>query len=308
MYRLLLSPLCVLLISFTTSAQDSTNVPSLNLEESLQAGISEHQNAIDSLQKQLKIVKDSLIQYPYWTVGGGVLSGFNFNNFSNWANRGENINSSASSFSIGLHGYANKKGENYFWRNKARVNVGWQYFKRSEEDREAQIEKISDMLQMVTHYGYNICPEIAISALSEWESNLLDQTINPSYLDLSIGMTWTPDESFVNIIHPVNYELAIANSEQFESSFGAKLVFEFNKNIEKRLSLQSNFSGFLSYERLDYLSNFTWSNGLNVKLFKGLGMGLEYALRVSQQETFELNLADEHLQSYVVMGLSYEIP
>jgi len=288
--------------------QDSIQTPELTIQEVIKKEVSQHQTVIDSLNKKLAHLKDSLQEYPIWKIGGGALSGFDFNSFSNWANRGENINSSASSFNLGVNGFINKKGENHFWRNQARINVGWQKFKQSDEDVDADYEKIADMLQLVTHYGYNICPEIAMSSLVEWESNVIDQAINPSYLDMSLGFTWTPNSNFVSIMHPVNYELALADEAGFESSFGAKLIFEYSKSIESRISVQSNFSGFLSYEELDFLSNFTWRNGVNFKFFKGIGLGLEYALRVSRQETVAINLTDEHLQSYLVMGMSFELP
>ncbi len=307
MFRALL--LVLLLSPFLSFSRDTLVTPALTIQEVIKQTVSKHQHEIDSLNKQLTHIKDSLQTFPIWKIGGGALSGFDFNNFSNWANRGENINSSASSFNIGINGFINKQGERHFWRNQARINVGWQKFKRSEEDVDAQFEKIADMLQLVTHYGYNICPEIAISALSEWESNIIDQAINPSYLDMSLGLTWTPNLDFVSIMHPVNYELALADEEAgFESSFGAKLIFEYSKQIEKRISLQSNFSGFLSYEELGFLSNFTWRNGVNIEFLKGIGLGLEYALRVSRQETIAINLTDEHLQSYLVMGMSFKLP
>lgn len=292
-------------------AQDTLKAPTEVIPaEVLKQEISAHQKAIDSLSKQLKVFKDSREVYPLWTTGGGLLSGFNVNNFNNWANRGPNINSSAASFSMALNGYANMKGKNHFWRNQARVNVGWQRFKASDDvaDEDARFEKIADMLRFVTHYGHNICSKVALSAITEWESNLIDQMINPSYLDLSLGVTWTPEQYFVSVMHPVSYELALSQNQNFRSSVGAKLVVEYNRKVEGNINVQSNFSGFLSYEQLDILSNFTWSNGFNVKLFKGLGMGLEYALRVSRQETRELNLNDDHLQSYLVMGMTFEIP
>ncbi|MFT4568443.1 MAG: hypothetical protein ACI9FN_003412 [Saprospiraceae bacterium] len=307
MYRALVF-LVFLLVHLIAFSQDTLVTSTLTIQEVIKERVSKHQKEIDSLNKQLALIKDSLQEYPIWKIGGGALSGFDFNSFSNWANRGENINSSASSFNLGVNGFLNKKGENHFWRNQARINVGWQKFRRSDEDVEAQFEKIADMLQLVTHYGYNICPEIAMSALSEWESNLIDQTINPSYLDMSLGFTWTPNLDLVSIMHPISYEFALADEEGFESSLGAKLIFEYSKSIEKRISLQSNFSGFISYEELDFLSNFTWRNGVKIKFFKGIGLGLEYALRVSRQETIAIDLTDEHLQSYLVMGMSFELP
>lgn len=299
--------LSTFLLCVASYAQSTTETDSLTIEKSLLSEISEHQMVIDSLRSILKAIEDKAITYPYWTFGGGTLSGFDFNNFSNWANRGDNFNSSASSFTLGANGFANQKGKNYFWRNRTRINLGWQRFQRSNTDEDAQFQKIADMMRIVSHYGYNINPKLAMSTLTEWESNLISQDINVSYLDVSVGFTYTPNDNFVSIMHPINYEVALSDDQNIESSPGAKLIMEYTNIIEQRLSLASQFTGFLSYEEIDFLSNFTWTNRVNIKVLKGLGIGLEYALRVSPQETFEINLTDENLQSYFVMGMSFEI-
>ena len=270
--------------------------------------ISEHQLVVDSLTQRLQEIEKSEMTYPYWKIRGGAIGGFNLNSFSNWANRGDNTNSSASILTLGCNGNADLKGSDYFWRNRGRLLVAWQRFQRNESE-DVAFQKTADMLQLVTHYGQNVTEKLAVSVLSEWESNLIDQTINPSYLDMSLGFTWTPNDYLSSVIHPLNYELALAEEDVFESSFGAKLILDYNQEIDARLKLASSFSGFLSYEQLDLLSNFTWTNGMNIKIIKSVGIAIEYAMRVSQQETLVLNTLDEnHLQSYFLMGLSFELP
>ncbi len=298
--------ICLVCLGAKMLAQDTDSIL-VDEQTILNNKIEVYKNKIDSLKSRLGYIKDSLQTYPYWSFGGGMLTGLDFNNFSNWANRGTELNSSATSFTLGVNGYANVKGEHHFWRNRGRLLLGWQRFRQSDEDTDAGFDKTADMFQLISHYGYNIAKEFAMSVLSEWQSNIFDQAISPSYLDLSLGFTWSPNPYLVGILHPVNYNFALADQDMLNSSIGTKLLVEYNRSLES-LSLQSSFSGFLSYEELDFLSNFTWTNGLNIKVFKHIGLGVEYALRVSKQETYTLNITSETLQSYFLLGMSYEIP
>ena len=277
-------------------------------QKQIKSHINLYKKKIDSLNSRLTEIKDSLTVYPIWEIGGGAISGLDFNSFSNWANRGINNNSSASSINISINGYVHRKGEKSFWKSNARSHLGWQRFKQTEDDVDTQFKKIADMIQLSTLYGFKVSPKLALSALSEWESNLIDQTISPSYIDISTGFTWTPNRYFNSTIHPFNYEFALSDQTLFESSLGAKILFEYSRLFKKWIRVQSNFTGFLSYEEIDFLSNFTWRNSVNLKIIKGIGLGAEYALRVSEQETTAIHITDNHLQSYIVIGLSFELP
>jgi len=298
--------LVALYISVATLSIAQTDTIVLSAKDLVKQEIENYQSVLDSLNKQLAEIKKSEITYPHWKMKVGAIGGLDLNNFSNWANRGADVNSSAASITLGGSAKADLIGKHSFWRNRGRLLIGWQRFDRGEGE-ETQVQKTADILQIGSHYGRNIIDGLAMSVLSEWESNLIDQTINPSYLDMSLGLTWTPNDYFSSVIHPVNYELALAEEDQFESSLGAKLVFEYNQQVDQYVNLASSFSGFLSYEEIEILSNYTWTNRLNVKLIKSLGLAMEYALRMSQQETVAIGLNDDHVQSYFLMGLSFEI-
>ena len=113
-----------------------------------------------------------------------------------------------------------------------------------------------------------------------------------------------PNDYFMMTMHPFNYELVLSNRDQFLSSFGAKMVINYERNITDDFSVKSHFNSFVSYRDIDQLSNYTWTNGVNIKIMDSVGLGIEHALRVSPQETNALSIVED-LQSYIVMGISY---
>ena len=92
----------------------------------------------------------------------------------------------------------------------------------------------------------------------------------------------------------------------YESSLGAKVVADYTKEIVKGVNWKSNLSAFLSYNGSD-LSNWTWVNGFGFSVWKGIGVGVEVGLRNNKQEALALAIEDNPLQTYYVIGLSYNI-
>jgi hypothetical protein len=105
----------------------------------------------------------------------------------------------------------------------------------------------------------------------------------------------------------------------FESSFGTKILATYSKSISD-FEIKSVFSTFQSYKSSN-LSNWTWTNSFNYKLWKTIGLGFEFGLRDNNQEalnyaynqwdstgtdpepTFD-NISND-LQTYWLFGLSY---
>ena len=140
--------------------------------------------------------------------------------------------------------------------------------------------------------------------MGEYRTSLLENANNPGYLDIGAGGTWTPTSSLLVNFHPLNYNIIFADDELgFTSSMGLKILADFKSTLWQKVDLGSTLSAFVSYKASE-LSNYTWTNRLNLKLFGGLGLGLEYALRVSEQETREF---EDDLQSYFILGLSYTL-
>jgi hypothetical protein len=91
------------------------------------------------------------------------------------------------------------------------------------------------------------------------------------------------------------------------------MVADYTKKYGK-LSVKSNVSMFQSYRTSD-LSNWTWTNSFNYKLYKGIGVGFESGIRENKQETLNNALItdvdatfdsiENKLQSYWLLGMSY---
>jgi hypothetical protein len=163
-------------------------------------------------------------------------------------------------------------------------------------------------------YGKRLNEKWALSALGEYRTTIIDNFNDPGYLDLGIGVTWTPINNLVLVMHPGNYNYVFSNvGNVFDSSLGAKIVADYTKKYGE-LSVKSNLSIFQSYKTTD-LSNWTLTNSFGYTIWKGIGIGFELGLRKNKQEalnnalisntTETFNTVDNKLQSYYLLGLSY---
>lgn len=296
--------LCVLCFQSTIRSQSETS--HLKIKE-MEAEIALRTAQLDSIKSSLTKFKEEIRTFPYWKMGMGGILGMDVNRFSNWAGRGEYHNSSSAAISTTLNAKAHLIGKDFFWRNIGRVTLAWNKLEVKGDEEHEGFHKTADVINVNTHLGNKLNDDIAVSMFSEWKSNLLSQSLSPSYLDWSVGVTWTPVEEIFAVMHPVNYELVLSEREQFESSLGAKMVVEYDHQLTKNLEVKSHLAGFMSYENIEELTNYTWTNSLNLKVLDSVGFGIEYALRVSPQETAALT-TDEDVQSYVIMGVSYMLP
>lgn len=154
--------------------------------------------------------------------------------------------------------------------------------------------------------------------MAEYRTTIIKNFNDPGYLDLGVGITWTPIENLVVVVHPLNYNFVFADNDAiFESSLGAKVVANYNRSFGG-LKFNSNLSAFMSYEDSD-LSNWTWINSLSYTVWKGIGLGFELGLRDSKQEALNYALGqwdgtgtapdfdnvDNAVQVYTTFGLSY---
>lgn len=259
---------------------------------------------IKSLETELKSTKSLIPPIFGWNKGFAGTVGFSLSNLNNWV-KSSNPNSVTSSILGSFSGFANLREEKYFWRNSAQLNLGWQKqdLKREDVEDEGKYQATVDVLQLTSLFGYKVSPKFAISALTELRTTVIEDSFDPTYLDIGAGMTWTPNEYLTVSIHPLNYNFVFASEElDFESSLGAKFLANYQQDIIEGIKFRSNLTGFMSYEEIDELSNFTWTSGINFTAFKGVGIGVEYAIRWNKQET--RNVEDD-IQSYFMLGLSY---
>lgn len=269
---------------------------------------------IAKLNGEVKALQAKIDALPGWRKGafgtiGGSISGFN-----NWYSRSA-PNASAGNIGITVNGFANLIEKDFFWRNSAAINLGWVKIDDKDDATDSEdFETATDVFTLSSLYGKRLNKKWAVSGLAEYRTTIIDNFNDPGYLDFGAGITWTPTNNLVVVMHPGNYNFVFSSGETvFESSLGAKIVADYTKKYGK-LSVKSNLSVFQSYKTAN-LSNWTWTNSFGYTLWKGIGVGFELGLRNNKQEALnnaritdvnaDFSSVDNKIQSYWLFGLSY---
>lgn len=290
-------------------------------KEELQAQKSEKQAAADALQAEANALQAQIDALPGWRVGAFGTIGGSLSNFNNWYSQGAPNNSSGS-IGITFNGYANLIQEKFFWRNSLNTNLNWVKLDNKDTDLDDDsFNPTTDVFNITSLYGRNITEKLAASTLLEYRTTLLNNFNDPGYLDLGVGVTWTPITDLIVVIHPLNYNFVFSKGDTvFESSLGAKIVADYTRQIGD-INFKTNLSMFQSYKSGDY-SNWTWNNSFSYTLWKMIGVGFDFGLRSNKQEALNYALGqlpadfvgeqptfdniDNDLQTYYTVGLSYK--
>ena len=294
----------LIFVSFSANAQTA---------EELEKEQAPKKAKIAKLNDEVKALQAKIDALPGWRKGafgtiGGSLSGFN-----NWYSRTAPT-ASAGNIGITVNGFANLIKEDFFWRNSAAVNLGLVKLDVDGVSGDEGFETATDVFTLSSLYGKRFNKKWALSGLAEYRTTIIDNFNAPGYLDLGAGITWTPTNNLVVVMHPGNYNFVFSSGDTvFESSLGAKIVADYTKKYGK-LSVKSNLSIFQSYKTAD-LSNWTWTNSFGYTIWKGIGLGFELGLRNNKQEALnnakitdanaDFSSVDNKIQSYWLFGLSY---
>ena len=296
--------LLITLFAGTISVNAQTKEELLKQKTEKQAVADAAQAEADALQAQI----DAL---PGWKKGAFGTIGGSISEFSNWYSQGFPDNASGN-IGFTVNGFANLIQEKFFWRNSLNVNLGWVKLDNKNDPNDSDdFRESTDVFNISSLYGRNIAKNLAVSGLGEYRTTILNNFNDPGYLDLGVGLTWTPIENLVVVAHPLNYNFVFAkNDAVFESSLGAKIVADYTRQLGA-ISFKSNLSTFQSYKSGD-LSNFTWINSFGYNLWKMIGVGFDFGLRGNRQEAANfqgvtLENADNKLQSYWLVGLNYKL-
>jgi len=308
--KLILSALLLLAVTFVFA----------QTKEELQTQKSEKQAEADKLQGEANALQAQIDALPGWKLGAFGTIGGNLSEFNDWYSQGTPNNSSGN-IGISFNAFANKIEDKYFWRNSLTTNFAWVKLDDKNNPIDSDdFESTTDVFNISSLYGYKLTEKIAVSALGEYRTTLLDNFNDPGYLDLGVGATWTPIENLIVVVHPLNYNFVFADNDAvFESSLGAKIVADYTRQIGA-ISFKTNLSAFQSYKSSD-LSNVTWTNSFSYTLWKMIGVGFDFGLRSNKQEalnyiqtlpvadggnpTETFDSVDNKLQSYYTVGLSY---
>ena len=298
----------ILLATFfisTTFGQSNEELAAQKTEK--EAKVAELQGQIDGLNDEIAAIAAKLVVLPRWETGAFGSLGLSFNGFSNWVSR-DQANIASSTIGVALNVFANSFAEKTFWRSAANVNMGWIKFDDKDDATDnPEFRQSADVINITSLFGYKLNAKLAASALGEYRSTIISNFNNPGYLDLGIGATWTPAPNFVIVIHPLNQNFVFSDDTfNYQSSTGAKVIADYTKEVIKGFNWKSNLSVFQSYKGNEF-SNWTWVNSVAISLVKGFGIGGELGLRNNKQEALAKDLTDNPLQTYYVVGITYNI-
>ncbi|WP_396602818.1 DUF3078 domain-containing protein [Algibacter sp. R77976] len=294
------------------------SVVSLNAQtkEELQAQKAEKQAIADAAQGEANALQAKIDALPGWRKGAFGTIGGSLSNFNNWYAQGSPNNASGN-IGFTVNAFANLIEDKFFWRNSLTTNLNWVKFDDKDDPSDDDgFRTGTDVFNISSLYGRNIAKNLAVSGLAEYRTTLLDNFNDPGYLDVGVGLTWTPIENFILVVHPLNYNFVFADGDSvFESSLGAKIVADYTRQIGA-VNFKTNLSAFQSYKSGDY-SNWTWSNSFSYTLWKMIGVGFDFGLRNNKQEALNYSIetlgntdetfdsVDNDLQTYYTLGLSY---
>lgn len=284
--------------------------------EELKAEQQLKKDSIAAIQGRVDVLQHQMDTLSGWRTGIFGTIGGSISNFNNWFAQGTPNNSSGN-IGITINGYANLIQEKFFWRNALTTNLNW--VKLDDKDNptdDDSFKPTTDVFNISSLYGRNLSKKWAVSGLIEYRTTLLNNINNPGYLDIGIGMTWTPITDLIVVINPLNQNFVFSNERIiFESSPGAKILADYTRKIGN-ISFKSNFSMFQSYKSSDF-SNWTWTNAFGYTLWKMIGVGFDFGLRSSKQEalnyaintlgdtTATFDTINNDLQTFWTLGLSY---
>lgn len=296
----------ILLVSFVMMG--TLNAQSLDELKAQRADLEARAKSIiaqaDEMKAEIDGLNNKIAEFPGWYRGASGILGANVLGRNDWFSAGDLSNSKATNISATFTGFLNKLDDKYFWRNTAGINLGWQKLRLGNEPEgvDPKFEAVADVLNISSLYGYNLTSKIAASALGEYRTSLIKNANNPGYLDIGVGFTYTPMNNLIVVLHPINQNFIFSKEgSQFTPSLGCKLVADYNTELVNGLNWRTNLTGFLSYKSNDpSLHNGTWTNWFGFNVWKSIGVGVEFGLRLSKQEIDEL-------QNYYTVGLSYKI-
>ncbi len=345
MKQFVLSLLLVVGFASLSTAQTVDELKAMKSDK--EAALAELQGEVDALTKQID-------EFPGWKVGGVGVAGFNLLSNNDWYALAT-PNSSNNALNLGFGGFANLDREKFFWRNLLSANAALSQAKTdkgidndSPDDPTNRTVALVNGLDLTSLFGYKLSEKIALSAEAKWLSSIIaaEQEGNnitgykvafndPGQLTVSAGITWTPINNLVVLIHPLGYQKNWPGS--LISSPGAKIGASYAAEILPGIAWTSNLSAFIPYgngdgfvdhldaddnllAQVEYsageLMNWTWVNGFSTSLFKGLGVAFNLGLRGDKQiadlgqlkagtATTGAELTDNPLQSYYTLGLAY---
>ncbi|MBK8444200.1 MAG: DUF3078 domain-containing protein [Sphingobacteriales bacterium] len=243
------------------------------------------------LNTELEAIKTKLadLEKIGWKYGGTGLLGFTMTGYNNWI-VGATPNNSVVSGNLNL--FADYNMDPIFWLNNGYIKLGYQKIEgQNNDDYTANLDEI----YASSLFGRKFTPMLAYSALVDFRSSF-ENFLQPAYMTAGVGLTYRPNERFYLLFHPLTWAATICTNDDLKpgfdidpdkslkSSFGAKLVADYKRNLLKNLVWNSNLNVLARYN--DFSNpEVTWRNLFGYQFNKYFALGFDYSIRYFKPET-----------------------
>jgi hypothetical protein len=237
---------------------------------------------------------DTTLGWKYPTIINLSLSQ---SSYSNWSAGGENSNA--------INGFvllnANYKSTMAMWDNSLTLAYGMM------KQGDTELRKTDDKLELTSKYGYKAKNNWYYSGLMQFKTqfsngykyddvagtkNKLSAFMSPAYLDLAIGMNYTPSPVFNLFIGPISGKstfvmdeelsnagaFGVDSSKNVRNEFGGSIKISLNKDILKNVNLSSKLQLFSNYLENPENIDVDWQMFVNLKVNKWLSASINLQL------------------------------
>lgn len=291
---------------------------------------------------------DTIILNPLEPSPWRLKAGFGLNgtqsSFVNW-NAGGRNNISAIAFFSGSADYSKNK---WLWKNNLELALGGLKYLDSTGRKEG-FQKTDDKIDFATNIGFKLKEKWYLSMIGGFRTQFMDgytypndsiqvsRFMAPGYINLSLGIDYTPNENFSLFLSPLSAKVTIVNDQRLADAgafgvdkgifgptgevttsgnkiryeYGAYLKMTYNKELFKNVNFKSRLELFSNYaenpQNIDVNADVLWTFKVNSWLSASLNWTLIYDDDIDIRDVNGNVGPRTQFKSVLGLGISYTL-
>lgn len=292
-------------------------------------------------------IPDTIIAQPIKKSPWKLKAAFGVNgtqsSFVNWSSGGRN-NLSAIGF---LSASANYSKNKWQWKNNLELALGGMKYLDSI-GRKQGFQKTDDKIDFSTNIGFKLKDKWYLSFIGGFRTQFMDgynypndsvkvsTFMAPGYVNLSLGIDYSPNENFSLFVSPLSSKMTIVNDQaladagafgvdqavfstnggvvegkKFRAEFGAYLKMTYQKEIFHNVNLKTKLELFSNYahnpQNIDVNADVLWTFKINSWLSASLNWTVIYDDDISVRDAKGNFGPRTQFKSVLGLGVSYTL-
>ncbi len=292
-------------------------------------------------------IPDTIVLNPVEPSPWKLKAAFGINgtqsSFVNWSSGGRN-NISAIGF---ISASANYSKNSWQWKNNLELALGGMKYLDSVGRKEG-FQKTDDKIDFSTNIGYKLKEHWYLSFIGGFRSQFMDgynypndsvrvsTFLAPGYINLALGIDYSPSESFSLFLSPLSSKMTIVNDQaladagafgvdqavfsanggvvegkKFRAEFGAYLKMTYQKEVFKNVNFKSKLELFSNYadkpQNIDVNADILWTFKINSWLSASLNWTLIYDDDIAIRDSKGNVGPRTQFKSVLGLGISYTL-